>query len=51
VNCHGMSAMDFRAPMGGWKESGFGVELGPEGMRAFTRPRTVLTGPSPSARS
>jgi len=51
VNCHGMSAMDFRAPMGGWKQSGFGVELGPEGMRAFTRPRTVLTKPGPSARA
>ncbi len=48
VNCHGMSAMDFRAPMGGWKQSGFGVELGPEGMRAFTRPRTVLTAPGPA---
>ena len=42
VNAHGMSAMDFRAPMGGWKASGFGVELGPEGMRAFTRPKVVL---------
>ncbi len=43
VNCHGMSAMDYRAPMGGWKESGFGVELGSEGMRALTRPKTILT--------
>lgn len=43
VNCHGMAAMDYRAPMGGWKESGFGVELGPEGMQALTRPKTVLT--------
>jgi acyl-CoA reductase-like NAD-dependent aldehyde dehydrogenase len=51
VNSHGMSAMDFRAPMGGWKQSGFGVELGPEGMRAFTRPRTVLTSPGPTASS
>ena len=48
VNTHGMSAMDFRAPMGGWKQSGFGVELGPEGMRAFTRARTVLTHPGPA---
>ena len=22
VNCHGMSAMDYRAPLGGWKQSG-----------------------------
>jgi acyl-CoA reductase-like NAD-dependent aldehyde dehydrogenase len=43
VNCHGMAAMDYRAPMGGWKESGFGLELGPEGMQALTRPKTVLT--------
>jgi acyl-CoA reductase-like NAD-dependent aldehyde dehydrogenase len=49
VNTHGMSAMDFRAPMGGWKQSGFGVELGPEGMQAFTRPRVVLTHPGPAS--
>jgi acyl-CoA reductase-like NAD-dependent aldehyde dehydrogenase len=46
VNAHGTSAMDYRAPFGGWKQSGYGVELGPEGMRAFTRPRTVLRVPS-----
>jgi acyl-CoA reductase-like NAD-dependent aldehyde dehydrogenase len=47
VNAHGTSAMDHRAPFGGWKTSGYGVELGPEGMRAFTRPRTVLRFPAP----
>jgi acyl-CoA reductase-like NAD-dependent aldehyde dehydrogenase len=47
VNAHGTSAMDYRAPFGGWKQSGYGVELGPEGMRAFTRPRTVLRFPAP----
>ncbi len=47
VNAHGMSAMDPSAPMGGWKSSGFGVELGPEGMRAFTRPQVLLTHPGP----
>jgi acyl-CoA reductase-like NAD-dependent aldehyde dehydrogenase len=46
VNAHGTSAMDHRAPFGGWKQSGYGVELGPEGMRAFTRPRTVLRFPA-----
>ena len=39
VNAHGMSAMDMYAPMGGWKQSGFGVELGTEGMQAFARQR------------
>jgi acyl-CoA reductase-like NAD-dependent aldehyde dehydrogenase len=47
VNAHGTSAMDHRAPFGGWKQSGYGVELGPEGMRAFTHPRTVLRFPAP----
>ena len=34
--------------MGGWKSSGFGVELGPEGMQAFTRQRVVVTARTPS---
>ena len=51
VNAHGLSAIDMYAPMGGWKQSGFGVELGPEGMQAFARQRVVVTGalPPPSA--
>jgi acyl-CoA reductase-like NAD-dependent aldehyde dehydrogenase len=49
VNAHGMSAMDPSAPMGGWKSSGFGVELGPEGMQAFTRPQVVLHHPAPGS--
>ena len=40
VNTHGLSAIDMDAPMGGWKQSGFGVELGPEGMQAFARQRS-----------
>ena len=39
VNAHGLSAVDMYAPMGGWKQSGFGVELGTEGMQAFARQR------------
>jgi acyl-CoA reductase-like NAD-dependent aldehyde dehydrogenase len=45
VNTHGLSAIDMQAPMGGWKQSGFGVELGPEGMQAFARQRVVVTQP------
>jgi acyl-CoA reductase-like NAD-dependent aldehyde dehydrogenase len=48
VNNHGTGAMDHRAPFGGWKQSGYGLELGPEGMRAFMRPKTVLEFPAPA---
>ena len=46
VNAHGMSAIDMYAPMGGWKQSGFGVELGTEGMQAFARQRVRVTPPA-----
>ena len=45
VNAHGMSAIDMYAPMGGWKQSGFGVELGAEGMQAFARQRVRVRRP------
>jgi acyl-CoA reductase-like NAD-dependent aldehyde dehydrogenase len=47
LNAHGMSAIDMDAPMGGWKQSGFGVELGTEGMRAFARQRVRVRRPGP----
>ena len=51
VNAHGMSAIDMYAPMGGWKESGFGLELGTEGMQAFARRRVQVRRPAPSVSS
>jgi len=47
VNAHGLSAIDMYAPMGGWKQSGFGVELGTEGMQAFARQRVCVVRPGP----
>ncbi len=47
VNAHGLSAIDMNAPMGGWKQSGFGVELGTEGMQAFARQRVQVRRPGP----
>lgn len=48
INAHGLSAIDMYAPMGGWKQSGFGVELGTEGMQAFARQRVRVHRPGPS---
>jgi len=48
VNTHGISAIDPDAPMGGWKQSGLGLELGPEGMQAYTRARVVITQGAPN---
>jgi acyl-CoA reductase-like NAD-dependent aldehyde dehydrogenase len=48
INAHGMSAVDMYAPMGGWKQSGFGVELGTEGMQAFARQRVQVRRPGPA---
>jgi acyl-CoA reductase-like NAD-dependent aldehyde dehydrogenase len=48
VNTHGLSAIDMQAPMGGWKQSGFGVELGAEGMQAFARQRVVVRHAAPN---
>jgi acyl-CoA reductase-like NAD-dependent aldehyde dehydrogenase len=48
VNTHGISSIDMYAPMGGWKQSGFGVELGTEGMQAFARQRVQVRRPAPA---
>jgi acyl-CoA reductase-like NAD-dependent aldehyde dehydrogenase len=48
INAHGLSAIDMYAPMGGWKQSGFGVELGTEGMQAFARQRVRVHRRAPS---
>jgi acyl-CoA reductase-like NAD-dependent aldehyde dehydrogenase len=48
INQHGMSAIDYRAPMGGWKNSGYGHELGIEGMQAFTRAKVVIQTSPPA---
>jgi acyl-CoA reductase-like NAD-dependent aldehyde dehydrogenase len=34
--------MALEAPMGGWKSSGIGVRHGPQGIRKYTRPQTIL---------
>jgi len=48
MNAHGMTAVDMYAPMGGWKQSGFGVELGTEGMQAFARQQVTVRRPGPA---
>ena len=48
VNCHGLAAQDPRLPFGGCGQSGLGRELGVEGIRAFTQPRTFVRHPVPS---
>ena len=47
VNCHGMAAQDPRLPFGGVGLSGLGRELGVDGIRAFTQPRTFVRHPVP----
>jgi acyl-CoA reductase-like NAD-dependent aldehyde dehydrogenase len=51
VNTHGISSIDMYAPMGGWKQSGFGVELGAEGMQAFARQRVRVRRPGPASQA
>jgi aldehyde dehydrogenase (NAD+) len=41
VAVNNMSPMDFSAPFGGFKTSGLGRELGPEGLKAFVEYKTI----------
>lgn len=42
VNQHGVAGVELQFPYGGWKESGVGRTLGPEGMLSFTEPHVVV---------
>lgn len=41
VNCHGAAFLDERAPFGGFNHSGFGREMGIEGLREFMDTHSV----------
>jgi acyl-CoA reductase-like NAD-dependent aldehyde dehydrogenase len=42
INDCNANYMAFEAPMGGWKSSGIGVRHGPQGIRKYTRPQTIV---------
>ncbi len=52
VAVNNMSPMDFAAPFGGFKQSGIGRELGPEGLQAYLEYKTITlpnSGPAVGA--
>lgn len=44
INGHDLAMLDFEAPFGGYKFSGYGRELGPEGLSEYVQLHSVIGG-------